>query len=43
MAVKDYVAADVAGYDDEADDVAITLTWQELMTWQTTWKMPLML
>ena len=34
MAVKDYVAADMAGYADDKDDVAGALTWQELMTWQ---------
>jgi hypothetical protein len=32
--VKDYVAADMAGYADDKDDVAGALTWQELMTWQ---------
>jgi hypothetical protein len=34
VAVKDYVAADIAGYADETDDVVGVLTWQELMTGQ---------
>jgi len=28
VAVKDYVAADIAGYADETDDVVGVLTWQ---------------
>jgi len=27
VAVKDYVAADIAGYADETDDVEGVLTW----------------
>ena len=41
--MKDCVAADVAGYADEADDVASALTWQTTWQEQLTWKMPLML
>jgi len=28
VAVKDYVAADIAGYADETDDEVGVLTWQ---------------
>ena len=41
MAVEDYVAADMAGYADEADDVA-GADVAELMMWQVTWQELLM-
>jgi hypothetical protein len=28
VAVKDYVAADMAGYADDTDDVAVAVAWQ---------------
>ena len=34
MAVKDYVAADMAGYADEIDDVAGGADMEELAPWQ---------
>jgi hypothetical protein len=34
VAAKDYVAADVAGYTDGADDVAGEADVVEIMTWQ---------